>query len=198
MADAYCNREMPLQGRLFLLTLCGMLVLYHDMSDMVEYRYNMYRPSDEWSYREVKTLEELSPKEEGFVRNMVAGMSQRQAYRKSHPASRAKDETIDSKASTMWKQEKVQKRYKELIAESQQKSIWTREMAIDELKWLKDVAKTSIQADGIRQANSKAFVDSVKELNVLGDVYPKEGEGANQESEVADTLKKLVDHFGAD
>lgn len=143
-------------------------------------------------------MDQLSPKEEGFVRYMVEGMSQRQAYRKAHPQSKAKDETIDSKASTMWKQEKVQKRYKELIAESRDKSIWTREMAMDEMKWLKDKAKASIESDGVRQANSKAFVDSVKELNILGDVYPKDGEGKTQESDVADTLKKLVDHFGAD
>lgn len=140
----------------------------------------------------------LTPKEEGFVRNMVAGMSQRQAYRRAHPDSKAQDATVDARASEMWKRGKVQVRYKELIAESQQKSIWTREMAMDELKWLKDKAKASIEENGVRQANSKAFVDSVKELNVLGDVYPKGEEGATQENDVADTLKKLVDHFGAD
>lgn len=143
-------------------------------------------------------MDQLSPKEEGFVRFMVEGMSQRQAYRRAHPQSKAKDETVDARASEMWKRSKVQVRYKELIAESHNKSIWTREMAMDEMKWLKDKAKASIEADGVRQANSKAFVDSVKELNVLGDVYPKDGEGKTQENDVADTLKKLVDHFGAD
>ena len=140
----------------------------------------------------------LTPKQEKFVRGLVEGKSQRLAYQHAYDTSNMKDETIDPKASNLFRQDKIKARYHELLQEANRKSIWTREMAIEELKWLKDKAKASIEVDGVRQANSNAFVNSVKELNVLGDVYPKDGDGATQESEVADTLKKLVDHFGAD
>lgn len=140
----------------------------------------------------------LTPKQEKYVRGLVEGKSQRLAYREAYDSENMSDLTVDKKASGLFKQENIRGRYHELLEQANKESIWTREMAIEELKWLKDKAKASIEADGVRQANSNAFVNSVKELNVLGDVYPKDGEGATQESEVVDTLKKLVDHFGAD
>lgn len=143
-------------------------------------------------------MADLTPKQEKFVQNMVKGMSQRQAYRGAYDSENMSDLTVDKKASGLFKQENIRGRYHELVNEAKNQSIWTREMAMDELKWLKDKAKASIEENGVRQANSKAFVDSVKELNVLGDVYPKGEEGATQENDVAETLKKLVDHFGAD
>ena len=58
----------------------------------------------------------LTSKQEKYVNNLVKGMSQRIAYRNAYPSSKKwKDETVDSKASTLLKNEKVKERYKKLI-----------------------------------------------------------------------------------
>ncbi|UKI57807.1 MAG: terminase small subunit [Clostridium sp.] len=58
----------------------------------------------------------LTAKEEKFVAGLIKGLSQRQAYKKAF-AVKWKDSTIDSKASTLFKSDKVQERYKELLQE---------------------------------------------------------------------------------
>lgn len=139
----------------------------------------------------------LTPKQEKYIHGLVEGKSQRLAYREAYPNNKMTDDNVDSKASALFADVRIRARYQELLDETKKNAVWTREMAIEEMKWLKDKAKASIEVEGVRQANSNAFVNSVKELNTLGDVYPKDGEGASQETEVADTLKKLVDHFAA-
>lgn len=118
-----------------------------------------------------KDDETLSPKEEAFVQAMVKGLSQRQAYREAHPTSKGSDATVDTAASLMWKKSKVQQRYQELIEESAGKAIWTREMAINDLKWLKDMAMKDIKRDGVRQSTGNAFLNAVKELNAIENIY---------------------------
>lgn len=113
----------------------------------------------------------LSPKEEVFVRGMVRGLSQRQAYREAHPLSKATDKAVDTAASLMWKKPKVQRRYQECVEEAKGKAIWTREMAINDLKWLKDMAMKDIKQDGVRQSTGNAFLNAVKELNAIENVY---------------------------
>lgn len=67
----------------------------------------------------------LTAKRERFVQNLVKGMSQREAYKNSHNASNMKDETIDSKASILFKDEKVRARYEELIKATAKETIIT-------------------------------------------------------------------------
>lgn len=113
----------------------------------------------------------LTPREEAFVQARVKGMSQRQAYRAAFPESKAKDISVDNKASVMWRKDSVQARYKEVVDETKGKSIWTREMAIDDLKWLKDKAREAIEQDGVRQATGNALLNAVKELNAIENIY---------------------------
>lgn len=64
---------------------------------------------------------------EKFVQSLIAGMSQRQAYREAFKRStRWKDETVDSNASRLLKTSKVLTRYKELQEEAQDAAIMTR------------------------------------------------------------------------
>lgn len=67
----------------------------------------------------------LTAKRERFVQNLVKGMSQREAYKNSHNAKNMKDETIDSKASILFKDEKVRARYEELIKATAKETIIT-------------------------------------------------------------------------
>jgi hypothetical protein len=113
----------------------------------------------------------LTAKQEKFVLNVIAGMSQRSAYRDAYPNSRMKDETVDNKASKLLKNAKVRARYDELMAEAKKDAIWTREKAIEKLLFLVEAAETSIHENGVRQANSSAFLNAIKELNAVENVY---------------------------
>lgn len=67
----------------------------------------------------------LTPKQELFVQNLVKGMSQREAYKNSYSAENMKDEVIDNNASTLFKNNEISIRYKELIKEADDKAIMT-------------------------------------------------------------------------
>lgn len=67
----------------------------------------------------------LTPKQELFVQNLVKGMSQREAYKNSYSAKNMKDEVIDNNASTLFKNNEISIRYKELIKEADDKAIMT-------------------------------------------------------------------------
>ena len=81
----------------------------------------------------------LTPKQERFVQNIVSGMSQRQAYKDAYNAENMKDETIDSEACILFNDQKISKRYKELIDKLEEDTLMTarekrrmlKEMALD-------------------------------------------------------------------
>lgn len=120
----------------------------------------------------------LTTKQEKYVQGLVAGLSQREAYKQAYPNStKWKDSAIDSNASTLMKNTKVLQRYNELIEEHKEKALWTREQAINDLIWLKEQSKMSIEQDDegyVRQGTSTAFVNTIQELNKLEGLYPSE------------------------
>lgn len=64
----------------------------------------------------------LTPKQEKFVRELLKGKSQREAYKIAYPASLSwKENTVDSRASVLMKNEKVSKRYEELKRKTEEK-----------------------------------------------------------------------------
>lgn len=62
----------------------------------------------------------LTAKQEKYVNNLIAGMSQREAYRAAFDPKTASDETVDNKASKLLKKDKVRARYEELRGEVRQ------------------------------------------------------------------------------
>lgn len=52
-----------------------------------------------------------------FVRHLVKGCSQREAYRKAYPKCKAKDASVDSMAARLWAKVEIQSRYSELHAQ---------------------------------------------------------------------------------
>ena len=44
-------------------------------------------------------------------------------------------------------------------------SLWSREQAFNEYEWLKNKARTSIEDEGVRQANSNAFLAALEGMN---------------------------------
>ena len=120
----------------------------------------------------------LTSKQEKYVQGLVAGLSQRQAYIQAYPkASDWKENSVDRQASTLLKNPKVLARYNALMEEHKNKALWTREEAINELKWLYKQAIKSIeeQDEGyVRQGTSSALLGAIQELNKLEDLYPSD------------------------
>ena len=142
-------------------------------------------------------MSNLTPKQEAFVQALIAGKSQREAYKEAYNAANMKDETIDSKACVLFKTDKVRKRYEELLEEHKQKALYTREEAINDLIWIKEKAREDISNPkiGLRQANGTIYLNSVKELSLLEDLYPdkKAKDDDKTEKEIAKILKEAME-----
>ena len=110
-------------------------------------------------------MDKLTPKQELFVQGIISGLSQRQAYRKAYKAEKMSDEAVDVKASRIFKEAKIRLRYRELLKQFSNMSLWSREQAFNEYEWLKNKARSSIENEGIRQANSNAFLSALDGMN---------------------------------
>lgn len=122
-------------------------------------------------------LDRLTSQQETFVAALVAGKSQYNAYLEAYPnAKNWKRTTVDPKASNLFKQDKIQARYKKLLEEYQDKlrleAFYDRDQAINDLLWLKEEARDTIQENGLRQASAQAYLNCIKELGNLIDLYP--------------------------
>ena len=138
----------------------------------------------------------LTQKQEAFVKALIAGKSQRQAYREAYPSSLTwKNESVDNKASKLFADAKVKARYNELMKEIYKEALYTRENAINDLIWVKEQFKKSIEQKPT-QGNGTVYINSVKELCVLNDLYPKEEEEKDtKENEVADMLNEVIEEI---
>lgn len=76
----------------------------------------------------------LTPKQEKFVRNLVSGMSQREAYRNSYNVEKMKPESMDKKASALFSRVDIRSRYNELINKANEKVEIKAEDILRELK----------------------------------------------------------------
>lgn len=127
----------------------------------------------------------LTPKQERFIQNIVSGMTQRQAYKDAYNAENMADETIDSEASRLFNDHKISARYQELISKLEDKAIMN---AQERMKWLTEVIqeiqkekKTTIQ-DGevfsyeeIADLNTK--MKAIDILNKMSGEYVTKLEG---------------------
>lgn len=117
----------------------------------------------------------LTAKQEKYVQGLVAGLSQRKAYKEAYNTERMKDATIDNNAYKLMQRDDILTRYNELMDEHKAKALWTREEAVSTLKWLLSKSMESIdnQDEGyVRQGTSNAIVTAIKELNELELLYP--------------------------
>lgn len=115
-------------------------------------------------------MNELTPKQERFVQNIISGMSQRQAYKEAFGAD-YDDNAIDSNASTLFNSTKVQQRYKELLEELKDIAIMT---ATERMIWLTDVVKDKqLDADneGYKPADLTTKMKAIDILNKMSGEY---------------------------
>ena len=110
-------------------------------------------------------MDRLTPKQELFVQGIITGLSQRQAYRQAYKSDKMSDEAVDVKASRIFKEAKVRLRYRELLEQFSNMALWSREQAFNEYEWLKNKARASIDIEGVKQANSTAFLSALDGMN---------------------------------
>ena len=78
----------------------------------------------------------LTPKQEKFVQNLVKGMSQREAYKKSYNAKKMKDASIDTKAWELMQKVEIRERYDELMGKAESKAVMS---AQQRMEWLTNI-----------------------------------------------------------
>ena len=145
----------------------------------------------------------LTSKQEKFIQALVAGKSQRQAYKEAYNATKMKDETIDTRACELLKNSKVKARYNELLEEHKNKALYTREEMVNDLIWIKEKAKEDIKnpKKGLRQANGTIFINAIKELGELNELYPSKKQDIKMDAKISnpyadftyEELKKMID-----
>ena len=137
----------------------------------------------------------LTPKQEKFVQGIVSGkLSQREAYKQAYNATKMKDETIDKKASILFSKGEIRGRYEQLISEYSKEAIYKRLNAEEDLIWVKEEARNSIIKKGLNQGNGTIYINSVKELCALNNLYPdkKAKDDDKQEKDIAKVLKEAL------
>ena len=75
----------------------------------------------------------LTAKQEKFVRNLIKGMSQREAYKNSYDAENMSDEAIDVEACRLFKDTKIALRYRELQDRLDKATIMTAQERLEYL-----------------------------------------------------------------
>lgn len=137
--------------------------------------------------------------------DLVAGMSKTEAYKNNYKTDNMKLDTIHKRASEVFKLKHVKAKYDELLIkiEAETELIKTvsyeKDDAVNDLIYLKEKAKESIDMDGLKQANSQAFLNAVKELCNIQDLYPKKNkdELGVTENQVADDLLSIMEQVKA-
>lgn len=138
----------------------------------------------------------LNVKQEKFIQNIVIGMSQREAYKDAYKA-KYKDKAIDEKACVLFNSEKVQKRYKELLQQIEDKAIMD---ATERRKWLTKVISGEIQEDmyitsdevqvkvGSKNADLNTKMKAMDMLNKMDGEYITKFEGNVSVEKLEDLL----------
>lgn len=75
----------------------------------------------------------LTGKQEKFVRNLIRGMSQREAYKNSYDAENMTDSSIDVEACKLFNSPKIAQRYQELIERAANASVMTAQERLEYL-----------------------------------------------------------------
>lgn len=115
----------------------------------------------------------MTPKREVFVRALVSGKSQRQAYIEAYPNSAAwKPSSVDNQASALFRAPEVLARYKALKGEAEERSLWSAGKAESVLLSLQEAGLAAMRASAeagrdLSKAAVDAIMSSVRELNTM-------------------------------
>lgn len=141
-------------------------------------------------------MNELTPKQERFIQNIVSGMSQRQAYKEAYNAENMTDESIDVEACRLFNNPNVSLRYKELLEEIKDTAIMT---ATERMIWLSEVVNGEIKdtiyynVNGVntpieKTADISTKIKALDTLNKMSGEYTTKIEGNIGVSKLEDLL----------
>ena len=109
----------------------------------------------------------LTAKQEKFVRNLIQGMSQREAYKNSYDAENMSDKVIDNEASKLFNSHEISMRYKELQDRLDKHTIMT---AQERLEYLTEIVQ------GLQLDNNDAPADLNIKLRAIDIMNKMQGE----------------------
>lgn len=113
----------------------------------------------------------LTIKQEKYIENLIAGMSQREAYKDAYGAT-YDDNAIDNKASKLFNKAEVKTRYRELLEELNKKNSEKAIMSAQErMMWLTGIIKGEIKDsytwDGEERETTPGMMTKLKALDIL-------------------------------
>lgn len=109
----------------------------------------------------------LTPKQAQFLNCILDGDTQINAYKKVYSTKNSSEQTIKINANQLFKHETIQMYYKEALKELTQKSLYTREQAINDLKLVINAGKQDLKEKGLKYTNILAITKSIEQLSSL-------------------------------
>lgn len=124
-----------------------------------------------------KENKKLTEKQEAFVIFLVSGYSKHDAYIKAYPKAKNWDRKIvDIETHKMLNKPHIKARYEELYADYiehvKKQAYYDRDQLLNDFIYLKDESKKSIELNGVRQANSNAYINALKNIGEILSLYP--------------------------
>jgi len=110
----------------------------------------------------------LTAKQEKFVRNLIQGMSQREAYKNSYNAENMSDKVIDNEASKLFNSHEISMRYKELQDSLDKHTIMT---AQERLEYLTGIIKDIQKEQGEVPADLNTKIRAIDIMNKMQGEY---------------------------
>ena len=119
----------------------------------------------------------LTRQQELFVQAIIAGHGQSEAYKIAYPkANNWTPGAVSTEAYRMMKKPQIAARIEELQSNYQKhlefSAIYDRDQLLWDFYYLKEKAEESIDDIGVRQANSNALVNALKNLGEILSLYP--------------------------
>lgn len=127
----------------------------------------------------------LTAKQEKFVRNLIQGMSQREAYKNSYDAENMSDKVIDNEASKLFNSREISVRYKELQDSLDKHTIMT---AQERLEYLTGIIKGIEREQDEVPADLNTKIRAIDIMNKMQGEYVQKIE-ADVNSEVNITIE---------
>lgn len=111
-------------------------------------------------------MRNLTVKQSKFLNLILEGKTQFEAYKEVY-SSKLKPDTIKVKASKLFNSEKIQIEYKKALSKAQDKAIYTRVQATEDLKYLIEESKADIHKFGIKQSNVLGLTKGIEQMTAI-------------------------------
>lgn len=146
----------------------------------------------------------LTKKQEKFVKELVKGKSQREAYKAAYNAEKMKVESIDRVASRLLGKVEVRSRYEELMKKSVEKTEWEatevrKEIIIQLMKILQADISTYFRYVGGKRGSAKAYLKNLTEIDtkpIQSLTTDKDGKVVLKLYDKLNAIRELKEIFG--